>query len=231
MKIFTLSFDDGTVQDRRFVPMLNQRGIKATFNLNSGLFGTIHDIDHEGIIVNHNEILPDEVKSLYRGHEIAVHTVHHPNLLLCDDDTVRHEVGDDKRALEALCGYEVVGMAYPGGPFFDDRVISLIRSCGIRFARAVGSTHDFTPPENFLAWYPTSYERDEDLFELGERFISTPDPDDRALLFYVWGHSFEFDKLHSWERFTRFLDMMAGRSDIRYMTNREAMEACLAFKK
>lgn len=227
MKILTLSFDDGTVQDRRFVPMLNERGIKATFNLNSGLFGTVHDINHEGIIVCHDEILPDEVRALYAGHEVAVHTVTHPNLLTCDDARVLHEVGDDKRALEALCGYEVVGMAYPGGPFFDDRVISLIKSCGIRYARAVGSTHDFTPPADFMAWYPTAYERDEDLFDLAEAFIAAPDPADSVLLFYVWGHSFEFDKLHNWERFTRFLDRMAHHDDIHYMTNRQAMEACL----
>ena len=36
-KYFLLSFDDGTVYDHRFVNLLNQYGIKGTFNLNSGL--------------------------------------------------------------------------------------------------------------------------------------------------------------------------------------------------
>ena len=36
-KIFILSFDDGTVWDGRFVELLNKYGMKATFNLNSGL--------------------------------------------------------------------------------------------------------------------------------------------------------------------------------------------------
>ena len=36
-KIFLLSFDDGTVWDARFVELLNRYGMKATFNLNSGL--------------------------------------------------------------------------------------------------------------------------------------------------------------------------------------------------
>ena len=35
-KALTLSFDDGRVQDRRLVTLLNRCGIKATFNLNSG---------------------------------------------------------------------------------------------------------------------------------------------------------------------------------------------------
>lgn len=33
-KALTLSFDDGRVQDRRLVTLLNRCGIKATFNLN-----------------------------------------------------------------------------------------------------------------------------------------------------------------------------------------------------
>ena len=36
-KIFLLSFDDGTVWDKRFVELLNKYGMKATFNLNSAL--------------------------------------------------------------------------------------------------------------------------------------------------------------------------------------------------
>ena len=37
-KFFTLSFDDGVTQDRRFIKMLNDRGLKCTFNLNSKYF-------------------------------------------------------------------------------------------------------------------------------------------------------------------------------------------------
>ena len=36
-KIFLLSFDDGTVWDKRFVELLNRYGMPCTFNLNSGL--------------------------------------------------------------------------------------------------------------------------------------------------------------------------------------------------
>ena len=36
-KVLTLSYDDGKVQDRRLVKIFNKYGIKATFNLNSGL--------------------------------------------------------------------------------------------------------------------------------------------------------------------------------------------------
>ena len=38
-KAFTLSYDDGIEQDRRLVRMMNERKVRGTFNLNSGLFG------------------------------------------------------------------------------------------------------------------------------------------------------------------------------------------------
>ena len=34
-----LSYDDGIEQDRRLVRMMNERKVRGTFNLNSGLFG------------------------------------------------------------------------------------------------------------------------------------------------------------------------------------------------
>ena len=40
-KAFTLSYDDGVVQDRRLAELLRSRGLKCTFNIGSGLFGHI----------------------------------------------------------------------------------------------------------------------------------------------------------------------------------------------
>ena len=39
-KAVTFSFDDGVLQDKRTIEILNKYGLKATFNLNSGKFGT-----------------------------------------------------------------------------------------------------------------------------------------------------------------------------------------------
>ena len=37
MRSVVLSFDDGTIYDKRFIELLDKYGLKATFNLNSGL--------------------------------------------------------------------------------------------------------------------------------------------------------------------------------------------------
>lgn len=38
-KAFTLSFDDGIEQDAKLIALLESYGLKATFNLNTGLAG------------------------------------------------------------------------------------------------------------------------------------------------------------------------------------------------
>jgi len=217
-KMFTLSFDDGTVQDRRLIALLGKYGLPCTFNLNSGLFGQKHTIVHEGISVCHDEIEADEVRALYRDHEVAVHTVHHPNLLKCSGEQIVREVLDDHRALTELSGKEIIGMAYPGGPYYNDFVIeTILANTPVRYARTTNAHRTFALPEDFMRWHPTCHQNDPALMELARAFLSA-EPE-RDMLFYVWGHSFEFDKFQSWESFEGFLSLIAGRPDIGYMTN------------
>ena len=80
MKYLTFSFDDGVWQDRRLVAILNKYGLKATFNLNSSLLGLKWKNKYAERSVDTTRIFPSEVKELYKGHEVAVHTLTHPNL-------------------------------------------------------------------------------------------------------------------------------------------------------
>lgn len=78
-KAITFSYDDGVTQDRRLIELFGRYGLKATFNLNSGLFGLQGEVPCCGTTAQHNKVQPEEVRSLYTGHEIAVHTLTHPN--------------------------------------------------------------------------------------------------------------------------------------------------------
>ncbi len=40
-------------------------------------------------------------------------------------------------------------------------------------------------------------------------------------LFYIWGHSYEFDLDHSWERMEAFCEKAGGHADVWYATNGE----------
>lgn len=227
-KFLTFSFDDGTEQDIRLIAMLNQYGLKGTFNLNSGRFGVRRRIIHEGIEVDHNVIGKDQAASLYRGHEVAAHTVNHPNLVRLSAEEVIREVTDDCRALEALTGQTILGMAYPGaGLYYTPEVADLIeRETQIRYARGCKNHHTFTMPSRLMLWEPTCHQNDPQLMELAEKFIQA-EPETEDLLFYVWGHSFEFDKFKSWDAFERFCDKIAGRSGVEYATNKEVAEYIL----
>lgn len=217
-KAFTMSFDDGVVQDRRAVALFDTYGLKATFNLNSGLLGTV------------GKISASEVRMLYKNHEVAAHTLSHPNLTHLSDDDVAYQSEEDRILLSKLCGYEVKGMAYPcGGVNNDDRVAAVLREkTGIKYSRTIASTYSFALPQNPLRLNPTVYyvEIDE-LFELSEKFI---DSDAREpQLFYVWGHTFETENGagQSWNLLEKFCKTISHRSDIFYGTNYEILKDLL----
>ncbi len=45
---------------------------------------------------------------------------------------------------------------------------------------------------------------------------------DETQIFYIWGHSFEFEEKGTWDAFEAFLKTAGGREDVCYLTNREA---------
>ena len=222
MKYITFSFDDGVTQDGRLIELLNKYGLKATFNLNSSLFGLKGGWDVGGKWINHNKVSPLIVKDLYVGHEVAVHTLTHPNLTGEGDEAVEYQVEEDRKNLSKMVGYEVEGMAYPcGGVNNDDRVAAIIKEkTGVRYARTITSTYSFDLPKNMHRLDPTVHIGEADkLFELAEKFLAleTEEPQ----IFYIWGHAYEFDMFPhmTWERFEEFCKLISGKEDIVYATN------------
>lgn len=220
MKGLTFSYDDGVTQDRRLVGLLNRYGMKATFNLNSELLDKKGSLVVRGETVDHSCVSPDEVCTLYRGHEVAVHTLTHPNLTTLREDEIVRQVEEDRRNLSRLAGYPVVGMAYPcGGINNDDRVAGVLQSrTRVLYSRTITETNRFDPQENLFRFNPTIHHLNENRFELAEQFLSmraeTPQ------LLYIWGHSYELDARDGWSEFERLLKLLAFRDDIDYDTNR-----------
>ncbi len=225
MKAVTFSYDDGVTQDQRLIRILDRYGLKCTFNLNSGLLGRPGSLIREDVTVAHVKPRACEVRGIYEGHEIAVHTLTHPALSHLSDEDIVREVEEDRIALSELAGYEVVGMAYPGGTHvMNEHVADLIRTrTGVKYARTTTSTHNFDLQQNLHIFNPTVYHHIEwdKLFELGEKFISLKT--DVPQIYYIWGHAYEFDIHGDWERFEEFCRLISGRADIFYGTNREVL--------
>ena len=74
-KVFNATYDDGVLQDVRFVALLNKYGLKGTFNLNSGLMESEFEWTHEsGRVIK--RLSKEKAVPLYQGHEIAKKKAH-----------------------------------------------------------------------------------------------------------------------------------------------------------
>lgn len=223
-KAITFSFDDGVWQDEPLVAILNKYGLKATFNLNSGCFGSSNSYEAFGKMICRDRLKEGQVTAIYAGHEVAVHTLTHPNLTQQTDEEVIRQVEGDRQNLERIFGYPIVGMAYPcGGVNNDDRVAALIaKHSPIRYARTITSTHSYgLQKDSLLRFNATAHFLDKELDRLTDEFLAL-EPEDEQLL-YIWGHSYELDANDAWDRFERFCQKIAGKADIFYGTNREVL--------
>jgi len=196
----TLSYDDGVQQDRRMLEVLDRYGLKCTFNLSSGL------LPESG----GQWYLPScEVAELYRGHEVAAHGLTHPWLTRCTHARAVYECVEDRHRLEKLVQYPIRGMAYPYGDYNED-VITALDAAGLRWCRTVAANGGFALPERFLEWHPTAHHSDPKLLERFDSFLKIKE---QLAIFYLWGHSYEFDKDGGWSLLEKFCQRARQASD------------------
>lgn len=214
-KAITFSFDDGIKQDIRLIEIFNKYNLKATFHLNSELLG-------QG-----NKSAAGDVKYIYEGHEVSGHTLTHPRLTDIEDDLeIIRQVEQDRIRLSEIVGYEVCGMAYPGGgENGNTRVAKLIReNTGVKYAR-VGATNNQFDIQDDLLLYQASvdvYNEEDKLFDLAERFLNLAPTE--PSIFSLRGHAYEFDRdPSSWDRFDELCAFISGKSDIFYGTLKDVL--------
>ena len=221
-KAITFSYDDGVTQDIRLIELLNKYSLKCTFNLNSELLSKKGMLVREGLRISHYKVHADDVKTIYDGHEVAVHTLTHPNLTRCEDQEIIRQVETDRLNLSELVGYEVVGMAYPcGGVNNDDRVADIIKkNTGVQYSRTITTTGSFDPQENLYRFHPTVYHLDfEEMMQLGREFVTLKP--ETPQIFYIWGHSYEMDYgADYWVKLEEFFRLISNKDDIFYGTNK-----------
>ena len=234
-KAVTLSYDDGCRADIRLSETISKYGIKATFNIPS------HRIaEKEGGW----DLTKEEIRKhfLDKGHEIAIHTAHHlANGLQNTADGIK-EVLDCRAKLEKDFGIIVRGMAYPdsgirrfrNGMDYSD-VKRYLTDLNIAYARTLGGDNDgFYLPNDWHAWMPTAHHNNSNIFEYIDKFLNINcnkgyQSDLDARLFYLWGHSFEFDNHNNWDRLDEICEKLSGKDDIWYATNGEIYDYVTAY--
>lgn len=230
-RALTFSYDDAVTQDVRFVELLNRYQLKGTFNINTGLLGQHSLHTQAGRTVTHDKLTAAEVPGIYAGHELAVHGLTHLDMALAGSASAAYEIMADRKNIEDITKAPVRGMAYPFGTYTDG-LLTLVKSCGIEYARTVKATGTFALPDDFLRWHPTCHHNDDGLFALAEQFLQ---PEEGKYygpkLFYVWGHTYEFDAYENWDRAEQFMEMVSGRDEIWYATNIEICDYVNAAKQ
>ncbi len=232
-KAVTLSYDDGCIEDLRFSDVVTNYGMKCTFNLNSKKL--------------HGEIITDEqIKEYFidRGHEIAVHgAMHRAEGTLRPVEGIK-EVLDCRLELEERFGKIIRGMAYPdiGILYFTnganyDSIKNYLTELDIAYARTLGGDNDsFNLPNDFHAWLPTAHHTNPEIFDMIEKFLNVRYEENSRLaahspkLFYMWGHSYEFERNNNWELLDEICEKIGGRDDIWYATNIEIYDYVKAYE-
>lgn len=224
-KAMTLSYDDGVCWDKNLIEIMSEYGLRGTFNINSGLFGSKP---------GERRMCADEILALYEpsGNEVAVHGVKHLSLTEVNSAIATDDVLTDRKNLEALLGHPVRGMAYANGRF-DNRVVEILRTCGIVYSRTTVSTEGFDLPNDWLRMPATCHHNNPRLMELLDKFLNEEQRGymwaRHPRLFCLWGHSYEFNDNHNWNVIEDFAKAAGNRDDVWYATNMEIYDYVTAY--
>ena len=233
-KAVTFSYDDGIRQDIRFSDLLQTYGIKCTFNLNSRKMR------------GERGLTPAEVNEyiLNRGHEVALHGSNHRA-----EGTLRpiegiQDVLMNRLELEETYGRIIRGMAYPdcGIRFFTNNadyesIRNYLKELDVAYVRTLGGDNDsFALPQDWYAWMPTAHHNNPQIFEYIDKFLGIDVNSPQAYgakrpasLFYLWGHSYEFDNNNGWEHIGKICERLSQKEDIWYATNMEIYDYVTAY--
>lgn len=234
-KAVTFSYDDGVKADIRLAKIFDRYGMKGTFNICSSMLMSKGDEHH----LTQNEI---QEYLLDKGHEIAVHGAFHRALGLQSAVDGIQDVLNCRRDLENLFGFIIRGMAYPdsgitrfsNGASYDN-IKRYLTDLGIVYARTLAQDNNsFALPTDWHSWIPTAKHTNPQIFEYIDQFtgmdvnkmyISSRQP----RLFYIWGHSFEFDNDNNWELIDKICAALSGKDDTWYATNMEIYDYVTAY--
>ena len=228
-KAVTFSYDDGSVHDVRLVDTLNKYGMKCTFNF------------HNSVITNPSpeKISVEEIneKILGCGHEVAVHGKTHAALGITPSVNGVRDVLEGRLGLEKEFDRIIRGFAYPDTMKFIngdkyERIKAYLKELNLVYARTCFSDfHDvlkdgdaFLLPEDFYFWVPTVHHDNKNIFEYIDKFLALDETkiyraSRYPRLFYIWGHSSEFESKGHWEHLEKLCEVLSGKEDTWYATN------------
>ena len=215
-KAFNITYDDGVEQDIRFVALLNKFGLKGTFNLNSRLMEEGFQWTHQnGMQVK--RLSPDVAVELYKGHEVASHTLTHPYMQSLGREEIMYQLGHDGYVLSQLFGQNIAGFAVPFD-YYSPLIADCARELGFEYARMSEERWSYTPPEDNFYWAAGVFHLNPGFADFVNGFFES---DEELALCQIVGHSYDLDAENMWEYMEEILRRVAEDEDVLSMTNIE----------
>ena len=217
MRIVCLSFDDGTIYDKRFIELLNKYHLKATLNLNSGLKDFVWYFNNTYPI---KRLDLNEYKHLYDGHEVAAHSLTHPYFSSLDKEEIINQVQTDINNLNNIFNREIVGFAFPFHDQTEDNIKTVYENIKLEYIRYSYFTNDYLPKDRYHIPINALYD-DEDIYDRLEEFRKNQLDDS---LFVIAGHAYEFEMKNDWNKIEHLLTYLKDNKDITVLTMKEAVK-------
>ena len=230
LKTLTLSYDDANRQDKRLISIMQKHGLKGTFNINSGCYDSKYDGEEKG------RMSRQEAIDLYTnsGMEVAIHGCYHLSLPEINIELALDDVLKDRKDHEKTFNRIVKGMAYAYGTY-NDEVVDVLKKLGVNYSRTTICTGKFDLPTDWLRLPTTCHHKDEHLMVFAKEFVEGDEgkswQNKKLKMFYLWGHSYEFDNDDNWNVIEEFAEYVGNRDDIWYATNGEIFDYLQAAEK
>ena len=206
MKIVSLSFDDGTIYDLRFIELLNKYNIRATLNLNSELENFVWYFGDTPI----ERLKLNEVVEKYDGHEVCSHSLTHPYFSSLSKEEIIRQVKEDCENLSKIFNRDINAFAFPFHDQTEEHIQILKENLNLNYIRYSYFEESYLPKDRYHIPLNALY-NDNDLYEKLEKFKNN-DLDNS--LFVIAGHSYEFEVRNEWERIEELLKYLSSNKDI-----------------
>lgn len=224
-KAFNLTYDDGIYDDYKFVELLNKYNLKGTFNLNSKLMKENFSWTHEtGKIIK--RISPQEAVCLYKGHEVASHTLTHPYMNNLTKKEILKELIDDKKNLEEIFKKQILGFAVPFD-FYSKEISECVKETGFEYGRISEESNSWIPSEDYYFWKASIIHFNLNLENFVNEFIKT---NDELALCQIVGHSYDLEVENKWNLIENIFKKISESKNILPMTNIEIIKYLKAIR-
>lgn len=178
MNYFTMSCDDGDINDVTIANILDSLGLKATFYI------TVERVSN----------LDKKYYYALRNHEIGSHCVNHVDLTSSSTD-VKYELSKSKEYLENKIGKKVTMFAYPWGRC-SNSVINELKLAGYEGARSTIEGYVYPSYSKYTMGVTLSLmgRINLDVFNEVLRIATNLAKRNNGLLIHINAHSWEFNE-------------------------------------